>query len=159
MSHITIVLNEDEEDNMGQKSKSSWLESALSKNRIPNGTQKDFAPTTWLKPRDQNILKEKDYTAPESQNRDRELPIADVKIIVYTAKPGVVIGKGGSEIEKVKAELAQFTDKKLIVDIKEIKRPDKDAQQLRTCPTRTVFHSDVYEILHVQNNESRSSWS
>ena len=51
-----------------------------------------------------------------------------VKIIVYTAKPGVVIGKGGSEIEKVKAELAQFTDKKLIVDIKEVKRPDKDAQ-------------------------------
>ena len=51
-----------------------------------------------------------------------------VKIIVYTAKPGVVIGKGGAEIEKVKGELAQFTDKKLIVDIKEIKRPDKDAQ-------------------------------
>ena len=51
-----------------------------------------------------------------------------VKVIVYTAKPGVVIGKGGSEIEKVKAELAQYTDKKLIVDIKEIKRPDRDAQ-------------------------------
>ena len=51
-----------------------------------------------------------------------------VKIIIYTAKPGVVIGKGGSEIEKVKAELAQYTDKKLIVDIKEIKRPDRDAQ-------------------------------
>ena len=51
-----------------------------------------------------------------------------VKVIIYTAKPGVVIGKGGSEIEKVKAELAQYTDKKLIVDIKEIKRPDRDAQ-------------------------------
>lgn len=51
-----------------------------------------------------------------------------VKIIIHTAKPGVVIGKGGSEIEKVKAELAQYTDKKLIVDIKEIKRPDRDAQ-------------------------------
>ncbi len=51
-----------------------------------------------------------------------------VKITVYTAKPGVVIGKGGSEIEKVKKELAKITDKKLIVDIKEIKRPDKDAQ-------------------------------
>ena len=51
-----------------------------------------------------------------------------VKIIIYTAKPGVVIGKGGSEIEKVKGELRQFTDKKLVVDIKEIKRPDKDAQ-------------------------------
>ena len=51
-----------------------------------------------------------------------------VKIIIYTAKPGVVIGKGGAEIEKLKVELAKFTDKKLIVDIKEIKRPDKDAQ-------------------------------
>ena len=51
-----------------------------------------------------------------------------VKVILYTAKPGVVIGKGGAEIEKVKAELQQFTDKKLVVDIKEVKRPDKDAQ-------------------------------
>ncbi len=45
-----------------------------------------------------------------------------------TAKPGIVIGKGGAEIEKVKAELQKYTDKKLIVDIKEVKRPDKDAQ-------------------------------
>ena len=51
-----------------------------------------------------------------------------VKITIYTAKPGVVIGKGGAEIEKVKKDLQKFTDKKLIVDIKEIKRPDKDAQ-------------------------------
>lgn len=51
-----------------------------------------------------------------------------VKITIHTAKPGVVIGKGGSEIEKVKAEAQKLTDKKLFVDIKEIKRPDKDAQ-------------------------------
>ena len=51
-----------------------------------------------------------------------------VKIIIYTAKPGIVIGKGGSEIEKVKAEVQKMTAKKLFVDIKEIKRPDKDAQ-------------------------------
>ena len=51
-----------------------------------------------------------------------------VKVIIYTAKPGVVIGKGGAEIEKVKKELQKYTDKKLIVDIKEVKRPDKDAQ-------------------------------
>ena len=38
------------------------------------------------------------------------------------------IGKGGAEIEKVKVELQKFTDKKLVVDIKEVKRPDKDAQ-------------------------------
>ncbi len=51
-----------------------------------------------------------------------------VKIIIYTAKPGLVIGKGGAEIEKVKGELSKYTDKKLIVDIKEIKRPDREAQ-------------------------------
>ncbi len=51
-----------------------------------------------------------------------------VKVIVYTAKPGVVIGKGGSEIDKLKAEIQKYTSKKLFVDIKEIKRPDKDAQ-------------------------------
>jgi small subunit ribosomal protein S3 len=51
-----------------------------------------------------------------------------VKVIIHTAKPGVVIGKGGSEIEKLKADLQKKLDKKLIVDIKEVKRPDKDAQ-------------------------------
>ena len=51
-----------------------------------------------------------------------------VKVIVYTAKPGVVIGKGGSEIEKIKGEVAKLTEKKLFIDIKEVKRPDKDAQ-------------------------------
>ena len=51
-----------------------------------------------------------------------------VKVIIYTAKPGVVIGKGGAEIEKLKAELQKLVSKKLIVDIKEVKRPDRDAQ-------------------------------
>lgn len=51
-----------------------------------------------------------------------------IKVIIHTAKPGVVIGKGGSEIEVTKKELAKMTNKKVLVDIKEIKRPDKDAQ-------------------------------
>ena len=51
-----------------------------------------------------------------------------VKVIVYTAKPGVVIGKGGAEIEVTKKELQKLTGKNVLVDIKEIKRPDRDAQ-------------------------------
>ncbi|MBS7303149.1 MAG: 30S ribosomal protein S3 [Lachnospiraceae bacterium] len=51
-----------------------------------------------------------------------------VKVVIHTAKPGVVIGKGGNEIEVTKQELSKLTDKKVLVDIKEIKRPDKDAQ-------------------------------
>ena len=51
-----------------------------------------------------------------------------VKVIIFTAKPGVVIGKGGEKIEVTKKELTKLTDKKVLVDIKEIKKPDRDAQ-------------------------------
>ena len=51
-----------------------------------------------------------------------------VKVIVHTAKPGVVIGKGGQEIDKLKAEVQKLTSKKLNLEIKEIKRPDNCAQ-------------------------------
>ena len=51
-----------------------------------------------------------------------------VRVIIHTAKPGVIIGKGGAEIEVTKAELTKLTGKKILVDIKEIKRPDRDAQ-------------------------------
>ena len=50
------------------------------------------------------------------------------KVIVHTAKPGVVIGKGGAEIEKLKEDIQKLTSKKLVVDVKEIKRPDREAQ-------------------------------
>ncbi len=51
-----------------------------------------------------------------------------VKVILYTAKPGVVIGKGGAEIEKVKNELSKKIGRKVLIDINEVKRPDRDAQ-------------------------------
>ena len=51
-----------------------------------------------------------------------------VKVIVFTAKPGLVIGKGGAEIEITKKELQKLTGRNVLVDIKEIKKPDKDAQ-------------------------------
>lgn len=74
-----------------------------------------------------NFLKKRLYSAGVSRI-EIERASDRVKIIIYTAKPGIVIGKGGAEIEKVKAELRNLTDKKLIVDIKEVKRPDRDAQ-------------------------------
>ena len=73
------------------------------------------------------FLKKKLYNAGISRI-EIERAAGRVKVIVYTAKPGVVIGKGGAEIKKVKGELQKLTDKKLIVDIKEVKRPDRDAQ-------------------------------
>ena len=51
-----------------------------------------------------------------------------MKVTVFTAKPGMVIGKGGAEIEALKADVQKLTKKKLLIDVKEIKRPDKEAQ-------------------------------
>ena len=73
------------------------------------------------------FLKKKLYSAGVSKI-EIERASDRVKVIIYTAKPGVVIGKGGAEIEVTKKELAKLTDKKVMVDIKEIKRPNRDAQ-------------------------------
>ena len=51
-----------------------------------------------------------------------------LKLIIFTAKPGIVIGRAGSEIEKLKVNLAKLTSKKLNIEIKEVKRPDVNAQ-------------------------------
>lgn len=73
------------------------------------------------------FLKKKLYNAGVSKI-EIERASDRVKVIIFTAKPGVIIGKGGAEIEVTKKQISKFTDKKVIVDIKEIKRPDRDAQ-------------------------------
>ena len=73
------------------------------------------------------FLKKKLYNAGVSKI-EIERTSDRVKIIISTAKPGMIIGKGGSEIEKVRAELQKMTTKKVVVDIKEVKRPDREAQ-------------------------------
>ena len=87
----------------------------------------DFADNLIEDHEIRKFLKKKLYAAGISKI-EIERASDRVKVIVYTAKPGVVIGKGGAEIEKIKAEVQKLTTKKLVVDIKEVKRPDKDAQ-------------------------------
>ena len=89
--------------------------------------EKDFADNLVEDYNIRTFLKKKLYSAGVAKI-EIERASERVKVIIYTAKPGVVIGKGGSEIEKVKKELQKYTTKKLIVDIKEVKRPDRDAQ-------------------------------
>jgi len=50
------------------------------------------------------------------------------KVNIYTARPGIVIGKKGAEIEKLKEELAKQTDKEIFINIHEVRRPDLDGQ-------------------------------
>ena len=51
-----------------------------------------------------------------------------IKVTIHTAKPGMVIGKGGQGIEDIRKELKRFTDKQIDVNIAEIKQVDMEAQ-------------------------------
>ena len=50
-----------------------------------------------------------------------------LKLTIHTAKPGMVIGRGGTGIEDIKTKLKKFTDKRLDININEIRQPDLDA--------------------------------
>jgi small subunit ribosomal protein S3 len=50
------------------------------------------------------------------------------RITIFTARPGVVIGRKGAEIDKIKEELSKMTGKEIYVDIQEVKTPETDAQ-------------------------------
>ncbi len=51
-----------------------------------------------------------------------------VRLRVYTARPGIVIGKKGAEIEVLKKELSKLTSQEIFIDIQEVRKPEVDAQ-------------------------------
>ncbi len=51
-----------------------------------------------------------------------------IKLNIHTARPGMVIGRGGSEVNQLRAELEDLTNKKVQVNVVEVKNPDQDAQ-------------------------------
>jgi len=51
-----------------------------------------------------------------------------IRFTLWTARPGVVIGKGGTEIQKVREEVQELTGNKIMINVQEIKNPDMEAQ-------------------------------
>ena len=89
--------------------------------------ESDFADNLVEDYKIRTYLKKKLYSAGVSK-AEIERASDRLKIIIFTSKSGVVIGRGGSEIDKLKVEIQKYTQKKLNLEIKEIKRPDVDAQ-------------------------------
>jgi small subunit ribosomal protein S3 len=52
----------------------------------------------------------------------------NMRVIIHTARPGIIIGKKGSEVEKLRKDLKEQTGKEVSIDIKEIRKPEVDAQ-------------------------------
>ena len=83
------------------------------------------------------LLKEDELIRTYLRTRLQHAAIADVHIdrkpgkvlvTVHTGRPGVVIGKRGAEVDKLRDELAQLTGKEVGINVEEIKRPELDAQ-------------------------------
>ncbi|MGI5922200.1 MAG: 30S ribosomal protein S3 [Syntrophomonadaceae bacterium] len=74
-----------------------------------------------------NYIKEHFYTAGVSRVEIQRTGNR-IRVTIHTAKPGIIIGRGGTEVEKLKAELIKMTGKNVNINIQEVKRPELDAQ-------------------------------
>jgi small subunit ribosomal protein S3 len=94
--------------------------------------------STWYANRDYpQLLKEDALLRKYLHKRLEHAALADIRIerkpgkatvTLHTGRPGVVIGKKGAEVDKLRDELAQLTGKDIGINVEEIKRPELDAQ-------------------------------
>src|SRR5687768_7133929 len=97
----------------------TWDSKWFARHDYPKLLHEDFRITKFLKKRL--------YHAGVSKI-EIERAANKAKINIHTARPGIVIGKKGAEIEKLKQELARLTAKESFINIHEVRRPDLDAQ-------------------------------
>ncbi|MDA3931003.1 MAG: 30S ribosomal protein S3 [Prolixibacteraceae bacterium] len=67
-----------------------------------------------------------------------------ITITVHTSRPGIIIGKGGQEVDKLKEELKKITSKEVQINIFEIKRPEMDARIVATNVARQIEGKIAY---------------
>jgi len=67
-----------------------------------------------------------------------------ITITVHTSRPGIIIGKGGQEVDKLKEELKKITNKEVQINIYEIKRPELDAQIVASNVARQIEGKVAY---------------
>jgi small subunit ribosomal protein S3 len=113
---------------MGQKTNPIGFRLAVRRNWQSRwyATKKDFAKLLYEDQIIRNALMEKlkGASVPKifierASNR--------VRVKIYTARPGIVIGRKGAEVEIIKADLAKLTGKEVLLDIQEIKKPEIEA--------------------------------
>ncbi len=113
---------------MGQKTHPIGFRLAVNRNWQSRwfARKSDFADTLY----EDYIIREKLMEKLKFASVPRifiERASARVRVKIFTARPGIVIGRKGQEIEKIKDELAKATGKEILLDIQEVKKPELDA--------------------------------
>jgi len=91
-------------------------------------SKKEFADFLIEDNQLRKYIKKRLFTAGISKIKIERAANSKVKITVYTAKPGVVIGKGGAGIDTLKKDLEKMIKRSVILNVTEIRRPELDAQ-------------------------------
>ena len=89
--------------------------------------EKDYSQLLHEDLKLRNYLKERLHHAGISKV-EIERAAGKAKINIFAARPGIIIGKKGSEVEALKKELAKLTDKEVFINIQEVRKPEVDAQ-------------------------------
>lgn len=107
----------------------TWSSNWFSKDKVPAYIAEDLLIRNYLKKRLEN-------GGLSQINIDRTA--RKVTVTINTSRPGIVIGKKGEEVEKLKAELQHLTKKEIHLNIKEVKKPELDAQLVAENIARQV---------------------
>ena len=102
--------------------------------------KKDFGNTLVEDYKLRRELKSKLYDAgvPKIEIERSASAATKVRVHIHCAKPGMVIGRGGSEIEKLSADCAKLLGQPVSIDIVEVKNPDTNAQLVAESVARCV---------------------
>ena len=76
-----------------------------------------------------------------------------ITVTVHTARPGIVIGKGGQEVDRLKEEIKKLTKKDVQINIFEIKRPETDAQLVGDAGYKKAYYSQANEGIYFSPNK------
>lgn len=123
---------------MGQKVNPIGLRLGITKTWISNWYAKEqFADYLYEDMLIRNYLKKRlEHGGISVLNIDRTA--RKVTVTINTSRPGIIIGKKGEEVEKLKAELQHLTQKEIHINIKEVKKPEMDAQLVADNISRQV---------------------
>ncbi len=114
---------------MGQKVNPHGLRVGIIKNWDSKwyANKKNFSELLVEDNKIRTFIKKKLYAAGISKI-EIERAANRVKVSIYTAKPGVVIGRGGAGVEELRKEIEKLTGKSIVLNVEEVKNPDVDAQ-------------------------------
>ena len=106
-----------------------WQSTWFDKKEFSNYLKEDFDIRTFV---------EKNYAQAGISSVNIERAAGNLRIIIHTSKPGILIGKKGADIEKLKNNISKLSKKNVSLDIKEIKKPEIDASLLADSIARQL---------------------